>query len=154
MKCIHDFLQETRDMVKKDSVKAIIYNDDKILILRRQNDQPGGGQWDLAGGCIEKNESQIDALKREVYEETNIPQISDIKRITTKKLKLPEHGIDSEMTFYKCSTDYTDIKMKPANWEGSDGKPEHTEFRWISCKEDIENLPMLDILKTILMNEF
>ena len=153
MKTIQQFLNETRDMSKKDSVKAVIWNDKKILILRRQNDQPGGGNWDCAGGCIEDGETQLDALKRETFEETGLKDIKNIKKITTSRLKIPESGIDSDMNFYRCDSDSVDVKLKPADWKGSDGKCEHTEYKWVSSKEEVEHLPMLDIIKDVLIKE-
>ena len=152
MKSIQEFLNEAneRDMAKKNSVKAIVFNDDKILILRRQNDTAGEGQFDLPGGCIEKNESKIDALKREVFEETGL-KITDEKSVKTITLKIPETGIDSDMSIYTAKSDSGNVTLKPATWKGADGKTEHNEYKWIDKKEDLENLPMLDILKPVIM---
>lgn len=155
MDCIQNFLEESsRDMEKKDSVKAIIYHNHQILILRRANDTPGGGDWDLPGGCIEENEKEIDALKREIHEETGLSNITDIKKLKTARLKIPEKGIDSDMHIYKCKSPSGDVTLKPSDWKGSDGKPEHTEYKWITDKIDLENLPMLEILKTVVLDEF
>ena len=151
MKIIDVFLKESRDFEKKNSVKAIIYNpQNQILILRRQNNEGGGGQWDIPGGAIEKNENQNDALKREVFEETNL-KIDKIKKIKTINLKIPESGVDSDMNIYTCETEDADVKLKPASWKGSDGIPEHTEYKWISLKIDLENLPMIDELKNTII---
>jgi len=43
------------------------------------------------------------------------------------------------------------VKLKPASWKGSDGIPEHTEYKWISLKIDLENLPMIDELKNTII---
>jgi mutator protein MutT len=154
MKIINSFLQEERTFEKKDSVKGIVRCPlGKILILRRQNDVAGGGNWDIPGGVIEKGENQIDALKREVYEETGL-QISDIKKFKTFVLKIPETGVNSNITIYRCLSKDINVKLKPANWEGSDGKPEHTQYMWLSNKVDLETLPMLGPLKSIILNEF
>jgi len=153
MKIIDNFLQEARSFEKKDSVKAVIRcPEGKALILRRQNDDGGGGQWDLSGGGIEDGENEIDALKREVFEETGltVDYISKIKNVT---LKIPETGVNSVMKIYKCKTEDIDVKLKPATWAGSDGKPEHTEYRWLSNKSELENLPMLDSLKSVLRGQ-
>jgi len=154
MKVINNFLQEKRSFEKKDSVKAIVSNNQgQILILRRANNEGGGGQWDIPGGAIETGENKSDALKREVFEETNL-KIDNIKFLKSFILKIPETGINSKLNIFICNTkEPFDVKLKPATWKGSDGAPEHTEYKWISNKIDLENLPMLSQLKKIVTNE-
>jgi len=153
MKIINKFLQEDRSFEKKDSVKAIVKcPEGKILILRRQNDDNGGGDWDIPGGCIEKGESGEAALKREVYEETDIT-IDNIKKVKSITLKIAEIGVNSVMNIYSATTESLGVTLKPATWKGSDGKPEHTEYRWVSTKVELETLPMLDSLKQVILNQ-
>ena len=151
MKIINEFLNESRSFEKKDSVKGIIYcPDKKFLILRRANDCAGDGNWDIPGGAIETGENEQDALKREVFEETNL-KIKNIKKLQTINFKVAEKGINSDMNIYKAETDELNVKLKPATWEGSNGKSEHSEYKWINTKEDLEELPMIDELKNVLM---
>jgi len=153
MKAITRFLQEDRSFEKKDSVKAIVKcPKEHILIVRRANDEGGGGEWDIPGGAIEKGEDQNSALKREVFEEVDI-HIDDIKKIKDITLKIPESGVNSVMHIYSATTDELSVNLKPATWTGSDGKPEHTEYRWVSSKEEMEGLPMLDSLKSVVLSQ-
>jgi len=153
MKIINKFLKENRSFEKKDSVKAIVFCPEKrILILRRQEGEGGAGNWDIPGGAIEKGESQVDALKREVFEETNL-KIKDISKVKSVTLKIPECGVNSEMNIYQCKTDNIDVQLKPATWKGSGGKNEHNELKWIQKKIDLENLPMIEELKKVLMSK-
>lgn len=152
MKIINRFLkeEEIKDFKKKNSVKAFVFNEDNdILILRRQNGDAGAGQWDLPGGCIEFHENKEDALKREVYEETNL-HIEDIQKLNMVNLKIPESGVDSDMYLFKCKATSLDVELKPSPWK-HDGTSEHNEYQWISKKYEMENLPMLPILKTEIM---
>ena len=45
------------------------YNNKVVLLLRRPH-KPDGNTWGLPGGKVEAGESDIEALRRELYEET------------------------------------------------------------------------------------
>lgn len=44
-------------------------SDQKIMLARRGPNESGAGHWEFPGGKIEKNESQEEALRREIIEE-------------------------------------------------------------------------------------
>lgn len=155
MKIINQFLREAKNFEKKDSVKGIIScPDKKILIMRRANgsDSDGDGNWDLPGGGITSGENQSDALRREVFEETGL-KIDNIRKIKTVNFKVPESGINSNMNIYQANTESLDVNLKPATWKGSNGRAEHSEIKWIEKKIDLENLPMIDVLKKVVISK-
>jgi len=81
------------------SVEAMIVTDDGLLLLKRNN-KPVKGEWWFPGGRIHKGESLLDALRREVKEETNL-EISNCKLINVYSRVLPErHDITIA---YLCS---------------------------------------------------
>jgi ADP-ribose pyrophosphatase YjhB (NUDIX family) len=49
--------------------QALVVADGKVLLGRRAAD-PGAGRWDLPGGFLEEGEQPLDALRRELREET------------------------------------------------------------------------------------
>lgn len=51
---------------------AIIHFDEKVLAVQRSKSMKLPLKWEFAGGKIEKGESEIDCVKREVFEELNI----------------------------------------------------------------------------------
>ena len=51
---------------------AIILFEDKILAVQRSETMKLPLKWEFAGGKIESGESEIDCIKREVFEELNI----------------------------------------------------------------------------------
>ena len=53
------------------AVSAVIFRDDKVLVLRRAK-SPGNGFYSLPGGRVEFGESLLTALHREVEEETGL----------------------------------------------------------------------------------
>lgn len=59
----------------KATVTAVIIQDNKILLLKR-NEEPFKGQWDLPGGYMQEKETIEEALKREIKEELNINNIN------------------------------------------------------------------------------
>ena len=114
--------------------KVIIYDDDKVLIMKRNND---GDDWDLPGGHLEKGESTEEGATRETKEETNL----DVN-------KLQYVSQDKRITFYQCKRPAGNIKLQ---------QEEHTDFKWIKPVE-ITNYQMRDSLKkaiekTAEMNE-
>lgn len=48
----------------------LIYHKDDVLLFKRSEKVRYNGNWSVAGGHIERNESPEDAAKREVFEET------------------------------------------------------------------------------------
>lgn len=51
--------------------QAVIERDGRVLLGRRRDD-PGAGLWDLPGGFLHEAEDAVDALRREVREETGL----------------------------------------------------------------------------------
>jgi 8-oxo-dGTP pyrophosphatase MutT (NUDIX family) len=69
-----NFLKEGKSMDTKQVVKVVLYKDNKVLLVKSAHGE-FKNQWDLPGGHVQENESIIDALKREVKEETNLELI-------------------------------------------------------------------------------
>jgi 8-oxo-dGTP diphosphatase len=53
------------------AVSAAIFRDGKVLLVRRAG-QPSMGLWTLPGGRVEVGETLLDAVQREVMEETTL----------------------------------------------------------------------------------
>jgi len=51
---------------------AIIHFEDKILAVQRSKTMKLPLKWEFAGGKIEAGESEIECIKREIFEELNI----------------------------------------------------------------------------------
>lgn len=58
-------------------VDAIMVKDDKILLVKRADQLRGGGLWAIPGGFVDRDETTVEAIMREVLEETGYT--SDVK---------------------------------------------------------------------------
>lgn len=108
-------------MKKISVVAAIIYDkNDRILITQRVDGQ-FNGLWEFPGGKIEQNETNQEALIREIKEELNIDiQVKEF--VTTVNYAYPNFYL--EMHVYKCSIIKGQINLSV-----------HSGYRWISKDE-------------------
>ncbi|RLJ78317.1 8-oxo-dGTP diphosphatase [Salisediminibacterium halotolerans] len=121
-------------------VGAVIVEEDQILCAQRGNTKSLPYKWEFPGGKIEKDETPVDALIREIQEEMLC------------HIKVHEHIADAtyeydfaivHLTTYACS-----IK------EGFPQSTEHTQLVWRSIDQLDEldwaaaDLPTIDALKS------
>ena len=52
---------------------GLVYDGDKLLILKRSDEQMLGGLWEFPGGKLEDGETPAQAVQREIQEETGLP---------------------------------------------------------------------------------
>ena len=80
-------------------VAGVILFERKILITKRPYNVHMGGKWEFPGGKVKKNESDIQALKRELNEELSI-------HVTVNKLLLETRHFyetfEVNIFFYEC----------------------------------------------------
>ena len=118
---------------------AIIEKDGKILIARREKDDPLRGKWEFPGGKIREGETPGECVKREICEELDIDiEVGDLLHST-------QHTYDHmaiELYFYE--TTYLSGEIKPK---------EYRDIRWVE-KGDLRkydfpeaNIPLLNILE-------
>ena len=84
-------------------VEAVIFMDNSLLLMRRRN-EPAKGQWWFPGGRILKGESLIEALRREIREETGL-EISEYKLINVYSRVFPERHDITIVYLCKCKED-------------------------------------------------
>lgn len=53
-------------------VSCYVECDDRILLLHRHEHKPQGNKWGVPAGKIDVGESEVEAMVRELYEETGI----------------------------------------------------------------------------------
>jgi len=108
--------------IHRDIVGAFIFSSDDKILLGKSTTGVYEGQWVVPGGGIESDETRLDALRREVIEETGIDlTMGHVEGLSSKntgesKKKLRDNGeqVHVKMTFfdYKINLPLTAAKFK------------------------------------------
>lgn len=110
----------------KATVTAIIIKDNKILLLKR-NQEPFKGMWDLPGGFMQEKETPKEALIREMKEELalDIVNITFIKILPGtyywKDQEVPVSGhfylteLNGDITLDEENSEYQFVSLKDIN---------------------------------------
>lgn len=82
-------------------VGAVVVKDGRALIVRRAH-EPRKGEWSLPGGRVELGESLVDAVRREIREETGLeidvgPMVEVFDRV---------HRLDGRVRYHFVIVDY------------------------------------------------
>lgn len=110
----------------KPAVGALIFNESNELLLLKRSIEPAKGKFGLCGGFIDPDETNIEALHREVYEETKI-KFDDCKYFGSYTGDYDYMGIS-----YKVVVTYFTVKISNAiKIELSD---ESSEFKFVNIK--------------------
>jgi 8-oxo-dGTP diphosphatase len=120
------FVTPILKMKSIEVVAAVIVRDSEILCVQRGQAKYSylSEKWEFPGGKIEKNETEIDAIKREILEELDM-RIFEIKKLTIVEHSYPDFQL--KMHVFKCST----IEEPTLN--------EHKAFKWLT-KNELEKL--------------
>jgi putative (di)nucleoside polyphosphate hydrolase len=122
-------------------VGVILLNNKNQVFVGRRKDNPGD-KWQMPQGGVEDNEDFITAMKRELYEETNIKNIKVLKEIE----KIYEYELPKNLIGIIWKGKFRGQKQKwfITKFIGNDSEinlntkhPEFIEWKWI----DIEMLP-------------
>lgn len=104
------------------AIGAIVIHDGALLMVQRAN-EPGKGLWSLPGGRVEHGEYLVDALRREVREETGLDvQVGELAGI----LEVPGDDLHYVILDYHATVD-GDATPRA----GTDAQ----EVRWVPLRE-------------------
>ena len=122
-------------------VGVILLNNKNQIFVGKRKDNPGD-RWQMPQGGVEDNEDFITAMKRELYEETNIKNIKVLKEIEKiYEYELPNNliGIIWKGKFrgQKQKWFITKFIGKESEINLNTKHPEFIEWKWI----DVEMLP-------------
>jgi len=125
---INEILMATKD--RRSQINCIIFkkesNDYKFLLLKRREDR--GGFWQAITGGVKGGETDTEAVKRELQEETGITNYTRLINLDyCYSFSLPQYGDLVENCYAIEISPETEIVMSP----------EHTEYKWLSLDEAI-----------------
>ena len=151
------------DLPMRIGVGVIILNHENKVFVGKRKDNPVD-KWQMPQGGVDENETHIDAMRRELLEETSIKSIKILKEIE----KFFEYELPKNLIGIIWKGKYRGQKQKwfIVRFEGSENeinlktdKPEFIEWKWIEIhmlssvivdfKKKVYEELILEIRKTI-----
>jgi 8-oxo-dGTP diphosphatase len=116
-------------------VAGVLTKENFFFIAQRNRHKHLGLKWEFPGGKVDMNETNEEALKREIKEELNI-NILVKKKITQKKFK--DDRVDIILHYYFCKIIDGNINLN-----------EHEKSIWVS-KNDLYRYDMVEGDRSII----
>lgn len=116
-------------------VKALIFNEKNKMLLLERHHPSKKMYWDIPGGRVQRGESLIETLMREVKEETGFERISSIRPFTMLftdiRISIHESDVGLIFSIFHCRI------LEAPNPILSE---EHVSFEWLDPKEAAQKL--------------
>jgi 8-oxo-dGTP pyrophosphatase MutT (NUDIX family) len=116
-------------------IKGLILTPEKKILLLERHHPSKGIYWDIPGGRLQKGESQMDALLREVKEETGFDNINEVRflMMTLTDIRIPAQEGDVGLIFSVYIINISD-SFQPILSD------EHVNFEWCTFQDAAEKL--------------
>lgn len=127
-------------------VKILLKNEEgKYLLIRRSLEKypEVKGRWDIVGGRIDPNETLLDALKREVKEETGLEIIDTPQLVAAQDIMIKEKAKHVVRLTYSGKTKGDKISLDLS---------ENDMYRWLSWDE-LKSMDDLDKYFKLLLDD-
>ena len=150
-----------KDFVSSIFLFSIIKDELKLLLLHHKKLD----KWLIPGGHIEQDENPVDAIKREVVEETGIQRFEFLSMIHDDKSTYsdasfvwpPEFVFEEKIKEYKGVPEHIHVDMiyigKVNDCDIELNKEESNDIRWFS-KSEIDSLELFEMTEKIAKKYF
>lgn len=134
-----------KKVVQKIVAGGIVLHEGKILIVQRDSNDDYGDLWEIPSGKREEFEKTVDALVREVKEETNLDvEVGDPVGVFEFIIEKKDETRDmTQVSFLVKPIGKIDVKLSS----------EHQNFAWIT-KDEINDYNISDETKANLIRAF
>lgn len=132
---------EHKDTFIKPMARIVVTHSDKILLVKRAENQTRPGEWEVPGGAVDPGESYEEGALRELQEETGIDDIAEL--IFDHSAWYEFDGNERIAVFFVAETQRTSVQLSE----------EHIEFRWVD-KNTIYNVNLDNFYKPFLEKFF
>ena len=128
-----------QNLPMRSGVGIIILNNNNQVFVGKRKDNPANN-WQMPQGGVDKGESFIDAMKRELFEETGIKKIKILKELE----KIYQYELPENLVGIIWKGKYRGQKQKwfITRFLGNDDEinintkhPEFIEWKWIEPKK-------------------
>ncbi len=127
------------------AVGAIVFNDNKVLLVRRGK-PPAEGVWAIPGGSVKLGETLQQAAEREILEETGVTIRAREPAYTFESIQRDDSGaIRFHYVIIDLNADYVDGEPKPAD--------DALDARWFS-PNDIQTMKVSEPTRNLLKDQF
>ncbi len=129
--------EPTGEIVELDVVGCHLESCGRFLLLKRAPDKSEGSRWGVPAGKVEKGETLVAAMARELFEETGIEASQEeLQRlghlVIRKSSKHFRHYLFRYHLFRLCRSKQPQVIINE----------EHTEYRWVN-DEEASRLPLM-----------
>jgi 8-oxo-dGTP pyrophosphatase MutT (NUDIX family) len=125
-------------------VGCVMQHGDKILLLLRSAKETDPSLWGIPAGKVERGETDLETVVREVFEETGIRlEETELNNIGHLPIEYDTFVVDFPM-FHMVFKEQPEVKLTPR---------EHIDLQWISPKDALE-LPNLMKDVDVIINKF
>lgn len=134
-------MQDKTKLPLRTGVGIVVLNSENKVFVAKRKDNPVD-KWQMPQGGVNKNEKLLDAMRRELAEETSISNVKLVKELDYwLQYELPVHLVG---IIWKGKFRGQKQKWFIVRFEGNDNEinldtsnPEFIEWKWL----DIEDLP-------------
>jgi 8-oxo-dGTP diphosphatase len=138
------FYEATRNGISRIVTGAVIFHQDKVLIVKRVSNDFLGGIYEIPGGHVDINETIYGCLIREVKEETGLNVNNILGYLGFFDYESKNKKLTRQFNFVVSVKNVNSVRLNPA---------EHEDYKWISVKE-INNYNLTPPVKKVIQNAY